>query len=652
MNKKLVVTYAVLAYLKETSDSSNTSIFDIYIPLIKKGLSVYSEENGLIQIMGRSFSEIQEKIFHVFGISIPIPVLSSALKTIEKQVNDDNIFKINNDKSFIIKSYVFSDIDEIIFTEGNDVLYLESEFNDFCKVNNTIISFDELIKFIKAQEVDLFTNKKSNFQEANSLLPKYLDKIIKEKGRTYQIVCNLYLGSLLASYFELKLDKVSSNIKLLIDTNFFISLIDLNTEDAFSVCNQVFQLCKQLGYQFYILESTIRQIEILLNNRIQDFGNKDFIGTVRTADIFNACIRKNIQKTELEAIKDSVRRKLKDFGVETILEAQVKDLIEKAKKEEDFKKLKERRNNTDSALNDIVARLYVEKYRGIGISEFSDVRCWFLHNSYSPYEYSSNQKICERWSIGANELLVLLWLANPAQGDNIKTEIISKGGIASYITKYRRAKTPSTIALKGIKQKMDNAISLGVVDEKTIYNLTIRMSEGSIDQETTDALTELQGEQFVSKLNGFKDLDKEKDKKIDILKKDLDTLKKEGEVQNKTIKQQTETISELKDSVTKLKKYKYDKEKNEYVSNRMKKYRNYTLGYIIFVIILIILWLINHKHIIVNEIWATIISLTLFIATTCGLRFINHTTVKEFFNWKKLKSRLEQEFESSHSQTK
>lgn len=584
MEKKLIITYAVLAYLKETSDSSKTSIFDIYIPLIKKGLSDYSEEHGITQIMGRSFSEIQEKIFRAFGISIPIPVLSHALKTIERQINDDNIFKINRDNSFIIKSYIFSDIDDIISTEKEGVQLLEDDFCKFCKNNNCTIDFGELINFIKAQEIDLFTNTKSNFQDANSLLPKYLDTIIQERSNVYQIVCNLYLGSLLASYFELNLQKVSNNVKLLIDTNFFISLIDLNTEDAFSVCNQVFQLCKQLGYQFYILESTIRQIEILLNNRIQDFGSKDFIGTIRSADVFNACIRRNIQKTELEAIRDSVRRRLKDFGVETILDVQIKDLIDKAKKQEDFKQLKERRgNNVDSALNDIVARLYVEKNRGNNISDFSDVQCWFLHNSYSPYEYSSNQRISDRWSIGANELLVLLWLANPAQG-NIKTEVIANSGIASYITKYRRAKTPSTKVLKGIKQKIDNAVSLGIVDEKTIYNLTIRMSEGSIDQETTNALVELQDDKFVLKLNEFKDADREKDDKIEALKKNLDSLRMEKGNQERLVKQQETLISELNNTVEDLKKYKYAKEQSEYVAKGMRRCRRYTIGYVVFVI--------------------------------------------------------------------
>lgn len=645
MEKKLIITYAVLAYLKETSDSSKTSIFDIYIPLIKKGLSDYSEEHGITQIMGRSFSEVQEKIFCAFGISIPIPVLSYALKTIERQINDENIFKINNDNSFIIKSYIFSDIDDIISTEKEGVQLLEDDFKKFCKKNNCTIEFEELINFIKAQKIDLFTNTKSNFQDANSLLPKYLDIIIQERNNVYQIVCNLYLGSLLASYFELKLQKVSNNVKLLIDTNFFISLIDLNTEDAYSVCDQVFQLCKQMGYQFYILESTVRQIEILLNKRVQDFGNRDFIGTIRSADVFSACIRRNIQKTELEAIKDSVRRRLKNFGVETILDAQVKDLIDIAKRQEDFKLLKERRgNNIDSALNDVVARLYVEKHRGNNISDFSDVQCWFLHNSYSPYEYSSNKRISDRWSIGANELLVLLWLANPAQG-NIKTEVIAHSGIASYITKYRRAKTPSAKILKGIKQKIDNAVSLGIVDEKTIYNLTIRMSEGSIDQETTNELVKLQDDEFVLKLNEFKDADKEKDDKIEALKKDIDFLKIEKGNQERLVKQQDKLIFELNDAVEDLKKYKYDREKSEYVAKGMRRCRRYTFGYAIFIILIILLWLANHKHVVVEEPYSTIISLTLFVAPTLGLRFVDHTTIKEFFNRKRLKSRLIEEFE-------
>ena len=650
MEKKLILTYAVLAYLKETSSSSNTSIFDIYIPIVKKGLSIYSEENNISQIMGRAFTEIKDKIYDVFGISIPIPVLAQILRRIEEQINDDNVFKINNDNSFIIKSYIFSDIDEIISTENEDIKYLETDFCNYCRENNSNITFDELINFIKAQEIDLFTSGKSAFLEADSILPQYLYTNIKNKGRIYQIICNLYLGSLLASYFELKLDNISNNIKFLIDTNFFISLIDLNTEDAYSVCNQVFALCKEMDGHFYILESTIKQINVLLNNRIQDFGCKDFIGTVKTADVFNACIRRNLQKTELEAIKDSVSRKLRDFHVETIYDVQIKDIIENAKKSEEFRSLRKKRSNDDSALNDVVAEFYVKKYRGNTITSFSDVKCWFLHNSYSPYEYTSNQRIYDRWSIGANELLVLLWLASPAQSNNIKTDILIKGGIATYITKYRRAKTPSTKILKEIKQKLDNAVSLGVVDEQTIYNLTIRMSEGSVDAQTTSDLETLQNGDFLAKLNEFKDLDKEKDKTIDALRQDLESLKEEGITQNEKIKQQDAIINRLSCIVENLENDKFAREKEAYVSNRMRKYKHYTIAYVGFILVVLVLYILNKGKFIIKEPWASIISCGLFVGTTIILNFINHTTIKDFFCRKKLRTRLEREFESNTKQ--
>ena len=231
-----------------------------------------------------------------------------------------------------------------------------------------------------------------------------------------------------------------------------------------------------------------------------------------------------------------MRRKLKELNIETIYDAQVRELIENAKKQAEYKDLVVRRNSVDSALNDIVARLYVEKHRGSNDSDFSDIKCWFLHNSYSPYEYSSNRKICNRWSIGANELLVLLWLATPAQGCNVNIENIVKGGIASYITKYRRSKTPSTSVLKVIKQKIDNAVSLGVVDEKTIYNLTLRMSEGSVDQQMTNDLETLQDADFISKINEFKEVDKAKDNRINALKNDIESLRREDIIKNNTLK--------------------------------------------------------------------------------------------------------------------
>lgn len=48
-----------------------------------------------------------------------------------------------------------------------------------------------------------------------------------------------------------------------------------------------------------MLNSTVNQIRVLLSNRINDFASRDFIGSVRCADVFNACIRKESGQDEV-----------------------------------------------------------------------------------------------------------------------------------------------------------------------------------------------------------------------------------------------------------------------------------------------------------------------------------------------------------------
>ena len=49
----LLTTYALLGYLKETSQST-ASITELYTPLVKKALADYSCEHGLSEYKGRS----------------------------------------------------------------------------------------------------------------------------------------------------------------------------------------------------------------------------------------------------------------------------------------------------------------------------------------------------------------------------------------------------------------------------------------------------------------------------------------------------------------------------------------------------------------------------------------------------------------------
>jgi len=502
--EKLLSTYALLGYLKETSPSK-AAITELYIPIVKKAMSEYASEKGETEYKGRSLSEISLKIKSIFDLDIPLPILAKIMESIRNEINDENIFALYRDGAFIIKSYVFESIDEIIENEKEDIKRLQQDYQTYCNANGFKFDFEELKQFILTQQIELFTDKRSELLNVDYYVPKYVLERLNNES-IFKVMSNIYLGSIIASYLEQNITKKVTETELLLDTNFFISLIDLNTEDSHHTCSQLFSLCKQLGYRFTMLNSTVNQIRILLSNRINDFASRDFIGSVRCADVFNACIRKNLDKTKLERIKDNIQRLIEERGIVIIHDAQIKVLIEKAKKSQEYKDLLQKRKNVESALNDTVAKLYVENKRGQNIREFVDVKCWFLHNSFSPYDYSYGRKIHERYLISANELLVLLWLSSPAQGQQIKISDVTRGGLASYITKYRRSKMPTRDTLKVIKKRVDDAMSYGLITEKDTFNLCIRMAEGHLTQEQVDESLipdTITNEQFATKLKDY-----------------------------------------------------------------------------------------------------------------------------------------------------
>ena len=646
MVKKLT-TYALLGYLKETSANS-TSIADIYIPLVKKALSDYSRENNLSEYKGSSFSEIAEKIKSIFEIDIPIPILSKIMSSICNEINDENIFAVYQDGAFIIKSYVFDDINDEIEFENENIQRLKEDYHIYCAEYGFEENFDELKSFILSAQIDLFTNNQSGFIKSDFHIPKYINERLS-KPSIYKIMCNIYLGGIIVSYLEQNITKQVTTSELLLDTNFIISLLDLNTEDAYKTCSQLFCLCKQMGFRFTILNSTINQINILLSNRINDFAQKDFIGSVRVADVFNACIRRNLDKTSLERIKDNLSKIIQEKGIVVIQDAQIRDIIEKARKSSTFKELHEKRKNEDSALNDTVAKIYVESKRGSHIREFVDVKCWFLHNSYSPYDYSIPRKIHERYLISANELLVLLWLSSPAQGSNNKVTDIAHSGITTYVTKYRRAKMPSHEVLKNIKKRVDETLKLGAITEKDTFNLCIRMSEGHLTHSEAIELLDkniVTNNQFADKLKEFT-LEEERikharkqneEKQINLLKEQLDNKDTE--------------INVLKNRLSKLEEAQYLDKRNEYVDGEIGKIKKETRLSIAIAFVIIVLWFVNYFwHNILSTFWSTIVSFALFFISSFGILFFNHTSIKDFFCRKELRKKLEQKYDSKNKRT-
>ena len=642
--EKLLSTYALLGYLKETS-SSKAAITELYIPLVKKALSEYASDNNLTEYKGRSLTEISSKIKNIFDIEIPLPILAKIMQAVYNDIGDESVFALYSDGAFIVKSYVFNSIDELIEQEKKNLIELEQDYKSYCIDNGYSYNFDELKQFILAQQIDLFTDKRSELLDVNFGVPKYVYERMNNDS-IFRIMSSIYLGSIIAAYLQQNITKKVTDAELLLDTNFFISLIDLNTEDAYQTCNQLFSLCQQLGYRFTMLNSTVNQIRVLLSNRINEFASKDFIGSVRCADVFNACIRKNLDKTGLERIKDNIQRLVEEKGIVIIHDAQIKEIIEKAKKSQEYKDLLQRRKNADSALNDTIAKFYVEKKRGQNIQEFVDVKCWFLHNSFSPYDYSYGRKIHERYLISANELLVLIWLSSPAQGQQVQINDITKSGLASYVTKYRRSKMPTRDTLKIIKRRIDDAISYGHITEKDTFNLCIRMAEGHLTQEQVDEALiadNVTDEQFAAKLKEYSnEIEACKQKQ----KQDADT---EIENLNIKLKEKDDQIHNLNIRLTEIENTNYERNKREYVKRQMMKVCRDTLLNIFLAIIIVFLWYLNEcYHTILSTLWASILAVASFVCTTFGILFFDQTKIRNYFCRKDLRSLFEKEYDEFH----
>lgn len=620
MEDKTLITYSLLTHLKETRTAEYSSIVELFFPIVKKAIVEYAAEHGLTNVKGKNITEIHAKIISFFGIDIPLGVLDFILSQIKKEISNDNVFAYYNDKSFIINTFVFNNIDDDIQVETANIELLKSDYEKFCAIHDYVSNFEDLIKFICSQKLELIAHKKKDELDFSFHIPKYISAKFEDE-KFYKIISDIYLGSLISSYFEFKISTPVSNTELLIDTNFFISLINLNTYEAFLTCRQLFEICNRLGYRFTILYSTIEQIKVLLNTRIQDFANKD-LGLIKEADVFGACIRRNLDKTQLERIKDNVDKQIRDFNIDIIYEARIKDIIVKAKKSEKYKEILELRNYQQlSALNDTVAYFYVNQKRGEQIHEFADVKCWFLNNTFhSDYYIGLGYKLHERYKINANELLSLLWLANPNQV-KFDNHILSKGGLATYIAKYRQQKTPSINTIKDISSRAKQALQEGQLTEKDVFRVSVRMSEGQLTNGEASELAKLPDEDFIDSVKELSKRDEEIllriDKQTEIIEKQNDLL---------------ESLRKLNsDNQFNFAIERFERERERYVEKQLSykvlEINRIAWGYVIFVIIIILLGLLNYLEFkILGVELSGIISFILFLVGLF-IRFVEHKNV-------------------------
>lgn len=637
MDNKLLVTYSLLVHLREKHSSDIGSLIELFVPLVKHTLyKMAILDMQKERIMGENLSELTAKIKEFFEIEIPDGVLRTIMSYIHQEINNIKIFDFHKDGSFAVNPINFGDIDTDIISEQYKIDFLRSDFLQFCQRENVLASFDELIIFITNQGIELFDKQNMDILNVNLLIPKYINARINDVY-IFSIMQGIYLGGIITNYLSYKIDKWVVSTELLIDTNYFISLINLNTQEAYNICKDLFDIGVRLGFKFSILETTVNQIKTLLDNRINDFSNKE-IGLIKEADIFGACVRRKLDRSDLEQIRDKVDKLIaEDYKIDIITEARISSIISKAKKSQEYEYYKTIRYTKQSALNDAIALYYVKERRGTAISSFKDVTCWFLHNSYYPdYEQNNDTFLYERIKISANELLTVLWLTNP--GQDIDKMILTKGGLCSSVLKYRNVHMPSESTIKLVTTRVKKCKENGGVNDRDMYNLCTRMAEGHFKNGDLDSLLSKPDNEFINAVKSLKeDNDTPNHAGVNIV------LQKQFEEQQKILKDQQVLLEKINDKLDasekrsktlsdKVLRMDYDIKKQAYVAGEVPKYvssmNNSAWGYLLFSGILIFFWFVNrvYGHTI-SEPWATIIALFSFVGGAFAIRFINHNNI-------------------------
>lgn len=489
---KKAITYSLLAHIKNSGVLSDGPL-DVFIPIVKKGLQFMNTNKGA------NISEIKTVIEEQYAIDMPLPVLKSILQKLAGEINTDTetIFVLNNDNSFWIKNYVFEDYDEQIEKSKKEIENLQDLFTEFCRINNLDYKQNNcIIRFIEKNRLSI-SSYLANSNKANGEgyveAAQFVD-YFKNFPSVYSQIRSLYLGSILTCYLEYEPSNAEMGVTLLLDTNFIISLLDLNTPESTHTCQKLLEVCKKLGYKFHVLNDTIEETRGLLNFKSNNFDKAIIIKYVNREDIYNACERKKLTAVDLDRIADNLGDTLRDMGIINI--PYTENLKNKAKYSKEFSLLKPYRNSEKAALHDAMAIIYVKGVRGKGIKEFEKVNCWFVNNSISHDSdresidilLNSTLNQFQPEVIKVDDLLNILWLSSPSINMELANNDLVDIGLTSLVAFTLNDSLPKARVIKELDENIQKYKGVDFTD-KDVLLLSTRIAKRQV--QNIESLNEL-----------------------------------------------------------------------------------------------------------------------------------------------------------------
>jgi hypothetical protein len=595
MNINKAITYSLLSHIRSNSTLIKGPL-DIFVPLIKRVLSKMNED-GVFS--GKSITEIKSYSDKLYSFDFPLPVLENILRLIENELNLDGQtkFTVHQDKSFAIHKYVFTEFEDEIRKHKEDVLNLQKLFSDFCVSSGFEAQKDQSIfDFIESSKLDLskyLANKDTSSKNNYSIEAQFIE-YFRPISQVYDFIKKIYLGSIISGYIEYKTTEATLDVELLLDTNFIIAALDLNTLESAHTCLTLLKIANSQGFKCKVMNITIEEIRNLLQAKADNFNNNFLQRVVYPEDVYNACERRELNKADLERIIDNIADEIANLGIQVIYDTSKYQNL--AKFSPEYRTLKEHRNTDKAALHDAAALQYVRDKRGKKVYDFEKVNCWFVNNSISregESSYSINGQQPE--IIKADDLLNILWLSNPQSKIKMSDDELTDIGLSSLVSLALNKELPKTSVIRELDDNIHKYSKTEISDTDILRIATRITSKQLKDVEYINELAESNKEEFVSRLkseakkqeqieiNRLKMLEEavaklsEKSDSLDIVKVRMERKEQHAEEQVERLKQETAThkkdVDTLKSTLLAEQNKIRGEKRKEFYKTQVKKWR-------------------------------------------------------------------------------